>query len=133
MGTARKGLVDKKSANSIREATMYSLIKVRTPLFRPWESLRGLGGIEEMEGRRKALILCRRFKSLGPSTFPCLSPRFLPPFPPPTPPLGPVSAWIQVNKGARASDVTQAVEGVRELRSNLQAFMSLEWEKPQQE
>ena len=28
MGTAKKGAVDKKAAQSLREATMYSLIKV---------------------------------------------------------------------------------------------------------
>lgn len=29
MGTAKKGAVDKKAAQAVREATMYSLIKVR--------------------------------------------------------------------------------------------------------
>ncbi|GAB5036650.1 Hypothetical protein NocV09_04400340 [Nannochloropsis oceanica] len=55
MGTARKGALDKKAANSIREATMYSLIKVNKGA-RASDAAQAQEGVNELRSNLKAFL-----------------------------------------------------------------------------
>ena len=119
MGTAKKGAVDGKAAQSIREATMYSLIKVSlSPTHPPTHSFTHPPTHPLQQVNKGARASNAEQASEGVNEL-----KTNPPTHPPTHPLQ------QVNKGARASNAEQASEGVNELKTNLKAFLALEWKE----